>query len=54
VHGGASSAPFRTASAFRTGSTPGRPLQTGQMLVFGGAPHESALQEQKILLAVFS
>ena len=36
------------------GSTPGCPVHTGQILVLGGSPQESALQEQKILLWVFS
>ena len=39
---------------FGTGSTPGSPVHTGQMLLFGSAPHESARQLQKILLCVLS
>src|SRR5688572_27021377 len=42
-----------TARSFRTGIAPGSPRQTGQMLVFGGAPNV-VLQPQKILLAVSS
>jgi 2-keto-4-pentenoate hydratase len=47
-------APLWTASAFKTGNTPGKPLQTGQILVLGSASQESALQEQKILVSVFN
>jgi hypothetical protein len=35
-----------------TGSTPGSPQHTGQILLFGPSFHESALQAQKILLWV--
>src|SRR2546422_188110 len=37
-----------TASRFKTGRAPGNPKQTGQVLVFGGAPN-CVEQEQKIL-----
>lgn len=40
-----------TAFLLRTGSAPGIPRQTGQTLVFGGAP-KRVEQEQKILVAV--
>src|SRR6059036_2356828 len=33
------SAVSRSASSFATGSTPGKPRQTGQTLVLGGAPN---------------
>ena len=42
-----------TASRFSTGSAPGRPRQTGQVLVFGGAPN-LVEQPQKILERVRS
>ena len=42
-----------TARRFRTGSAPGRPRQTGQTLVFGGAPKRLA-QPQKALVSVRS
>src|SRR5436309_15634219 len=42
-----------TAFLLSTGSAPGSPRQTGQTLVFGGAPNWVE-QEQKILLAVSS
>src|SRR5437588_2002253 len=42
-----------TAARFGTGRLPGRPRQTGQHGVFGGAPN-SVLQPQNILLAVSS
>ena len=42
-----------TASRFSTGSAPGRPRQTGQTLVLGGAP-KLVGQPQKILVAVAS
>jgi len=35
----------------RTGSAPGSPIQTGQILTFGAEPNV-VLQPQKILLAV--
>ena len=50
----ASRTPFSTTALFNTGSTPGSPVQTGQMLVLGGSFQESALQEQKILVVVLS
>jgi hypothetical protein len=50
----ASSTAFSTTASFNTGSTPGSPVQTGQILVLGGSYHESALQEQKILEMVLS
>jgi hypothetical protein len=50
----ASSAPFSTTRSFKTGRTPGSPVQTGQMLEFGGSSHESALQEQNIFVVVLS
>jgi hypothetical protein len=50
----ASRTAFSTASLFITGKTPGKPVQTGQMFVFGESNQESALQLQKILEAVFS
>src|SRR5271167_2652321 len=42
-----------TARLFSTGSAPGRPRQTGQMLVFGGAPN-FAEQPQKAFVRVSS
>src|ERR1700681_3455950 len=42
-----------TALRFSTGRAPGRPRQTGQTLVFGGAP-KRVEQEQKILVTVNS
>src|SRR6266446_7057692 len=42
-----------TALRFGTGKLPGRPRQTGQHWVLGGAPN-SVLQPQNILLAVNS
>src|SRR5580658_3749683 len=42
-----------TASRLRTGRAPGRPRQTGQTLVFGGAP-KLVGQPQKILVRVAS
>src|SRR5580692_1024593 len=42
-----------TALRFSTGSAPGRPRQTGQTLVFGGAP-KRVEHEQKILDTVNS
>src|ERR1051326_9021470 len=42
-----------TAFLLSTGSAPGRPRQTGQTLVLGGAP-KVVEHEQKILLAVSS
>src|SRR2546421_3471635 len=42
-----------TALRFGTGRLPGRPRQTGQHCVLGGAPN-SVLQPQNILLAVSS
>src|SRR5579862_2126350 len=42
-----------TASRLNTGSAPGSPRQTGQTLVFGGAP-KLVGQPQKILVAVAS
>ena len=50
----ASSTAFSTTALFNTGSTPGSPVHTGQILVLGGSIHESALQEQKILVVVLS
>jgi hypothetical protein len=50
----ASRAAFSTTTWFKTGSTPGKPVQTGHMFVFGGSFQKSALQEQKILVMVFS
>src|SRR5262249_42557638 len=44
---------YSTALAFRTGSAPGSPRQTGQTLVFGGSP-KRVEQPQKILVAVNS
>lgn len=46
--------PFSMAALLGAGREPGCPVQMGQMLVFGGSPQESALQEQKILLLVLS
>jgi hypothetical protein len=46
---------FSTTALLSTGSTPGMPVQTGRMLVFGGSVHsEVALHEQKILVVVLS
>src|SRR5580692_10519195 len=42
-----------TARRLRTGSAPGRPRQTGQTLVLGGAPNLLA-QPQKALVSVRS
>ena len=42
-----------TACRLSTGSAPGSPRQTGQTLVFGGAP-KLVGQPQKILVAVAS
>src|SRR5580692_6878561 len=42
-----------TALRFNTGRAPGRPRQTGQTLVLGGAP-KRAEHEQKILVTVRS
>ena len=42
-----------TAARFRTGSAPGRPIQTGQMWVLGAAPN-AVLQPQKIFDVVSS
>ncbi len=42
-----------TASRLNTGSAPGSPRQTGQTLVFGGAP-KLVGQPQKILVRVAS
>src|SRR5271156_1314887 len=42
-----------TARLFRTGSAPGRPRQTGQILVLGAAPN-FAEQPQKALVRVSS
>src|SRR4030042_3620097 len=50
----ANKTPFSTTAWFSTGNTPGMPVQTGQILVLGGSFHESALQEQKILVVVLS
>src|SRR4051794_3031372 len=41
-----------TAARLITGRTPGRPRQTGQTWVFGGAAKYSALHPQNILLLV--
>lgn len=41
------------ARSFSTGSDPGNPRQTGQVLVFGSEPNEFA-QPQNIFVAVFS
>ncbi len=43
----------RMASPFMTGITPGYPRQTGQTLLFGGAPYR-ALHEQNIFEFVLS
>ena len=45
---------FSTTALFSTGSTPGNPQQTGQILVFGGSIHESALHEQNTMVVVLS
>jgi len=45
---------FSTTALFSTGKTPGKPQHTGQMFVLGASSHESALQEQKILVLVLS
>src|SRR5258705_13663803 len=42
-----------TAARLSTGSAPGRPMQTGQICVFGAAPN-AVLQPQKIFDAVSS
>ena len=42
-----------TTVLFSTGRTPGKPMQTGQQLVFGSAPN-SFLQAQNIFVLVFS
>jgi len=44
---------MRTASRFRTGSAPGWPEQTGQVLVLGRVPNRVG-QEQKSLVSVLS
>jgi len=50
----ASSTAFSTTFSFKTGSTPGSPVHTGQILLLGVSSQESALQEQKILVWVFN
>ena len=43
----------RTTSRLRTGSVPGKPMQTGQQCVFGSPPN-CVVQPQKILVFVCS
>jgi hypothetical protein len=50
----ASTKAFSTPALFRTGYTPGKPEQTGQIFEFGAFSQESALHEQKILDFVLS
>ena len=42
-----------TAFLFKTGSTPGMPVQTGQVLALGGAPN-FVEQLQNIFVSVFN
>lgn len=46
-------AAYSTTFVFSTGSAPGIPRQTGQVLEFGGAP-KLVEQAQKIFVAVFN
>jgi len=50
----ASISAFSTTFSLRLGSTPGSPLQIGQIFVLGGTRHESVLHAQKIFDSVFS
>src|SRR5947207_9267797 len=49
----AASTAYSTAFLFSTGNAPGRPRQTGQTLVLGGAPN-CVEQPQKIFVCVSS
>ncbi len=50
----ASKTAFSTTALFKTGNTPGKPEQTGQIFEFGACSQESALHEQNIFDFVLS